>query len=273
MVSKADFFRRPWALNSEARGMSWKLMIRSIELTSPNLGWLELPKRQLEVMEAPSSRTLKKSGYDRTSCKEARLGSPLLSVDTQSLIWIGPPFCGFRDMRAGKLQAADCVPDLKSQISPLTRSWQCQTNLCTDNCKSLPTHGRNTVTSVLFILFLFQSRFHFSETIAIRASLAGFGLCGRGTNRFRTAGSRARARPEFIPSSEDNLSSQTLKTTSGMVRLAASRNGWVVLGDEPVNLHASCVLDCLFLASGETLQNSSCWPTCCWLKKMEEIWC
>ncbi len=57
--------------------------------------------------------------------------------------------------------------------------------------------------SVLFILFLFLSCCHFLEsrvTIAIWASLAGFGLYGLDTNRFRTAGSRARARPESISS-------------------------------------------------------------------------
>ncbi len=97
------------------------------------------------------------------------------------------------ELRAG-LRAKSQIPNFP--INPdLTK---CQTNLCTNYCKFLPTHGRNTVTNVLFMLFL--SHCHFSETIAIRGSLAGFRLCGLGTNRFRTVGSRARARPQSIPS-------------------------------------------------------------------------
>ncbi len=93
-------------------------------------------------------------------------------------------------------------PRARSQIPKLPTNPELtkdETNLCADCCRSLPTHGRNTVISVLFILSLLLSRCQFSETIAIRASLAGFGLYGPDTNRFRTAGSRARARPESIP--------------------------------------------------------------------------
>ncbi len=104
--------------------------------------------------------------------------------------------CGLGSCGLGAgLRASSQIPNLSTNPE-LTK---CQTNLCIDYCKSLPTHGRNTATSVLFILFLFLSRCHFPETIAIRASLAGFGLCGRGTNRFRTADSRAPARLESIP--------------------------------------------------------------------------
>ncbi len=66
------------------------------------------------------------------------------------------------------------------------------TNLCTDCCKTLPTRGKNTVTSVLFALLLFLSRGRFSEdrvAAAIRASLGCFGLCGLDKNRLRPAGS------------------------------------------------------------------------------------
>ena len=114
---------------------------------------------------------------------------------------LGRHFAGFglRGLGSCGLQAG---PQASSQIPNFPTNpelTKCQNNLCSGYCKSLPTHGRNPVTSVLFILFLFLSCCHFSETIAIRAILAGFGLCGLGTNRFRTADSGARARPESIP--------------------------------------------------------------------------
>ncbi len=117
-----------------------------------------------------------------------------LGLDRAAILQVS----GFAGCEAASFRLAR-GSDLKSQIfSPELR--KCHTNLCTDYCKSLPTHRRNTVTGVLFILFLFLSCCHFSETIAIRSSLAGFGLCRVGTSRFRTGGSRAQAQPECIPS-------------------------------------------------------------------------
>ncbi len=62
-------------------------------------------------------------------------------MDKQLIFRDGSGHCaGFVLCGLGSCRLA-CGPDLKSQISPLTQSWQCQTNLCTDHCKSLPTHG------------------------------------------------------------------------------------------------------------------------------------
>ncbi len=48
-------------------------------------------------------------------------------------------------------------PRARSQIPNFLTNpelTKCETNVVTNYCKSLPTHGRNTVTSALFILFV-----------------------------------------------------------------------------------------------------------------------
>ncbi len=128
---------------------------------------------------------------------------------------IGPWELGSCGLRAG--------PRVQSQIPNFPTNpalTKCPTNLCRDYCKTLPTHGRYTVTSVLFILFLFLSRCHFSEsrvTVAIRASLAGFGLCGLGglgANRFRTEMFPL----QFLPFCSHSIGMEKVHTESSQLR-------------------------------------------------------
>ncbi len=85
-------------------------------------------------------------------------------------------------MQAGRLRAG---PRARSQIPNLPTNpelTKCQTNQCTDYCKSSPTHGGNTATSVLFILFHFLSRCHLQQfgLVSRLSGCAGFGLPARG---------------------------------------------------------------------------------------------